>query len=163
MTAVAAAGVRGRAAALPLALWILGLLACAAAEPTLQVVADDGRVLLAIDLGDSTVFIVRWNHSVTGVRVSDYYRYANGRLLLTDSHTPAFDAGLGHIPGRGRLESDGSHGYWILDIDEPLSGNAFLLRVGSPNVDHRLVHRGSSYSLSDLAAQRRVRIEVKGP
>ena len=81
-------------------------------------------------------------------------------MLLTDSHTPAFDAGLGHIPGRGTLSSDGDQGYWITSIDEPVPGNAYLLRVGSGAVAHRIVHDSVTYSLSEVAANERVRIEV---
>lgn len=81
-------------------------------------------------------------------------------MLLTATHTPAFDAGLGHIPGRGRLESDGEGGYWVRDIDEPVPGNAYLIRVASMRVDHRLVHDGITYSLSEPAAGQRVVVEV---
>lgn len=81
-------------------------------------------------------------------------------MLLTATHTPAFDAGLGHIPGRGRLESDGEGGYWIRGIDEPVAGNAYLMRVGSLQVNHRIVHDDVSYSLSEQAAGKRVVVEV---
>ena len=106
------------------------------------------------------MWILRWNHSVTGIEVSDYYAYEEGSMVLTDSHTPAFDAGLGHIPGRGRLESDGDGGYWIRDIDEPVRGNAYALWVGSMSVDHRIVHDGRTFSLSALAAGERVILRV---
>ena len=129
----------------------------------LRVVADDGRTLLELPLAADAAFVMRWNHSVTGIVVSDHYRLDRGRLLLWQSHTPAFDAGLGHIPGRGRLESDGAGGYWIRDIDEPLPGDALWLRVGSPAVDHRIEHAGRVHSLSALAAGERVRIEVTFP
>lgn len=128
--------------------------------PRLRVVDAEGTVLLNISLAVDPTWIIRWNHSVTGILVSDYYRYEGEHMLLTGSHAPAFDAGLGHIPGRGRLESDASHGYWIRDIDEPVPGNAFALRVGGESVDHRIVHAGVSHSLSESAAGRRVTVEV---
>lgn len=128
--------------------------------PRLRVATEDGEILLDISLADGAEWIVRWNHSVTGIVVSDYYRLEGEQMLLSASHTPAFDAGLGHIPGRGTVESDGSHGYWIRDIDEPVVGNSYTLRVGSPRVNHRIVHAGASYSLTELAAGRRVTIEV---
>lgn len=127
------------------------------ATPTLVVEDDAGEVLVRLDLTAPT-WILRWNHSVTGIVVSDYYALQNGVMMLTDSHTPAFDAGLGHIPGRGRLETAPNHGYWIVDIDEPVPGNGYWLRVGSPSVDHRIVHNGTTYSLSDLASGERVYI-----
>ncbi len=81
-------------------------------------------------------------------------------MILTDSHTPAFDAGLGHIPGRGRLESDNNHGYWIKDINEPVLDNKYFLRVGSRSVNHRINYKGKIYSLSAVAAGKRVSVEV---
>lgn len=103
---------------------------------------------------------MRWNHSVTGITVSDYYYWDGETMRLTDSHTPAFDAGLGHIPGRGTLVSDDQNGYWILNINEAVPENTYLLRVGPERVNHRIVHNGTIYSLSEVAANERVRIGV---
>ncbi len=99
---------------------------------------DDGMALFSLDLSQGATWVMQWNHSVTGILVSDFYRLENGVMLLTDSHTPAFDAGLGHIPGRGKLESDNNHGYWIRDINEPVPNNKYFLRVGSESVNHRI-------------------------
>lgn len=130
------------------------------ASPTLQVTRDDGTLLLSLDLSEEPSWVIEWNHSVSGIVVEDYYRYHEGQMLLTDSHTPRFDAGLGYIAGRGVLESDDDHGYWIRGIDEPVPGNAYYLRVGSPRVNHRIIHAGRVYSLSEVAANTRVKIEV---
>ena len=126
----------------------------------LEVTPDQGDPLFELSLSDEPNWIIRWNHSVTGITVSDYYRWDGATMLLTNSHTPAFDAGLGHIPGRGRLESDGQGGYWILDINEPVPNNTYLLRVGSEQVNHRILHDGQTYFLSNVASRERVRIEV---
>ena len=144
---------------LGLSLCVLCLNAVMAQSPQL-VVSQGERVLLELTLTDSS-WILRWNHSVTGIAVSDYYRWDGAKLLLSDSHTPAFDAGLGHIPGRGRHVSDGQNGHFILDIDEAVPGNAYTLRVGSSQVNHRIVHAGKTYSLSDLAAGERVDIKIE--
>ena len=134
-------------------------------EVTRQEVAPQGATekttLLQLDLAENTTWQLLWNHSVTGILVSDYYAYKEGQMMLTDSHTPSFDAGLGHIPGRGRLESDGNHGYWIREIDEPVVGNAYALRVGSEEINHRIEHAGEVYSLSDLAAGERVILRIR--
>lgn len=52
-------------------------------------------------------------------------------MVLMRSRQPDFAAGLGHIPGRGRQVSDGAGGYWIIDIDEPVPGDAYVLRPGA--------------------------------
>lgn len=133
----------------------------AQAAPYLVVTGADGDELARISLADDPTWHLAWNHSVTGVSVRDFYAYRNGTMLLTHSHTPAYDAGLGHIPGRGRETGDGAGGYWILDIDEPVPGAAYLLRVGSARVAHTLVHGETRVNLSDLAAGERVRIGVE--
>ena len=141
-------------------LFLYSLFPYSLAQTPYLTVSKNMTILLELSLSPTPSWILRWNHSVTGVTVSDYYRWDGGEMLLTDSHTPAFDAGLGHIPGRGQQVGDGQHGYFILDIDEPVTGNAYVLRVGSERVDHRIVHAGRTYSISDLAANERVRIEV---
>lgn len=123
-------------------------------------VSQGETLLLALDLQLEPRWILAWNHSVTGILVRDFYALQEGTMTLTQSHTPSFDAGLGHIPGRGRVVSDDKHGYWIKDINEPVLGNRYLLRVGSPTVNHRIIHDGKIYSLSDLASGQRVHLTV---
>lgn len=135
----------------------------ASRQPHLRVIRDNGAVLADLPLAPPAAWEVRWNHSVTGILVSDFYRFEGGRMVLVASHTPAFDAGLGQIPGRGTVTSDRHHGYWITGIDEPVPGNRYLLRVGSRAVDHRLVVAGRVVSLSALAEHQRVRVEVVTP
>lgn len=133
-----------------------------AAETPYLVVRDaEGTALVRIALDEDPGWHLAWRHSVTGILVRDFYELRNGTMVLTQSHTPAYDAGLGHIPGRGRAESDGAGGYWIRDIDEPVPGNAYALRVGSERVGHTLVHGGRRVNLSELAAGERVRIAVE--
>lgn len=129
----------------------------------LVVTGPRGDELVRIDLSSDPHWHLAWHHSVTGILVRDFYEVRDGIMLLTHSHTPAYDAGLGHIPGRGRAESDGEGGYWIYDLDEPVAGNAYWLRVGSERVGHTLVHDGARVNLSDLAAGERVRIAVEVP
>lgn len=153
-----------RASPVLLALAYLTLLvgfARAQTAPYLVVTGPEGAELVRISLADEPRWHLAWHHSVTGILVRDFYELRDGTMLLTDSHTPAYDAGLGHIPGRGRAESDGRGGYWIHDLDEPVPGNAYWLRVGSMRVSHTLVHAGARVNLSELAAGRRVRIAVE--
>jgi hypothetical protein len=133
----------------------------AAGTPYLLVRDPDGHELARVALDEAPRWHLAWRHSVTGILVRDYYEVRDGTMLLTQSHTPAYDAGLGHIPGRGRAESDGQGGYWIRDIDEPVPGNAYWLRVGSERVGHTLVHGDRRVNLSDIAAGERVRIAVE--
>lgn len=122
----------------------------------------DGREIARFTVPEGTGWCVLWNHSVQGFEVSDCYENRGGRMVLVQSHTPDFAAGLGHIPGRGRQVSDGRGGYHILDIDEPVPEDAYVLRVGSAAVDHRLRVGETTLSLSAVAPRERVRIALMG-
>ena len=111
---------------------------------------------------DGAGWCLLWNHSVAGFQVSDCYVNDGGRMVLKRSHLPDFAAGLDHIPGRGRQVSDGQGGYWIEDLDEPVPGNAYVLRTGGPSVDHRLKVDDTVFSLSDSVGRDRVTIGLTG-
>tara|TARA_B100000700_G_scaffold45221_1_gene47232 strand:+ start:25084 stop:25566 length:483 start_codon:yes stop_codon:yes gene_type:complete len=133
--------------------------------------ASENRVLEVRDRSDALLvslpvpqgegWCLKWNHSVEGFPVLDCYRNEHGRMVLERSHQPDFAAGLGHVPGRGRQVSDGHGGYWIEGIHEPVPGDRYLLRVGAPRVNHRLVREDRTVSLSDLAAGQRVSIGLR--
>ncbi len=134
----------------------------AAAAHELVATAEDGTEIARLPVSEGAGWCVLWNHSVEGFPVTDCYENRDGRMVLVRSRQPDFAAGLGHIPGRGRQVSDGAGGYWILDIDEPVPGNAYVLRPGGAPVDHRLRVGDTVVSLSQAAARQRVRIELTG-
>lgn len=121
----------------------------------------DGAELLRADVAEGGGWCVLWRHSVQGFEVSDCYLNRDGQMVLDRSHLPDFAAGLDHIPGRGVQRSDGEGGYWITDLDEPVAGNAYVLRAGSMAVDHRLLIGERQVSLSALASGERVRIALE--
>jgi len=134
----------------------------AAAAGELVATAEDGTEIARLAVPDGGGWCVLWNHSVQGFPVTDCYENRAGRMVLVRSRQPDFAAGLGHIPGRGRQVSDGQGGYWILGIDEPVPGDAYVLRPGAGPVDHRLQVGDRVVSLSAAAARQRVRIELTG-
>jgi hypothetical protein len=81
-------------------------------------------------------------------------------MVLMHAHLPDFAAGLDHIPGRGRQVTDGQGGYFILDINEPVPDNAYILRPGAGTVNHRLQVGDTIVSLSAVAPRERVRIAL---
>jgi hypothetical protein len=121
---------------------------------------EDGREIARLSVPEGTGWCVLWHHSVKGFEVSDCYENRQGHMVLVRSHLPDFAAGLGHIPGRGRQVSDGQGGYFILDIDEPVPGDAYVLRPGLGPVDHRLQVGDTFVSLSAVAPRERVRIAL---
>lgn len=134
----------------------------AASAGELVATREDGSEIARLPVPEGAGWCVLWNHSVAGFEVSDCYENRAGHMVLVRSHLPDFAAGLDHIPGRGRQVSDGQGGYWILDIDEPVPGDAYVLRPGRGDVDHRLRVGDTTVSLSAAAPRERVRIELRG-
>lgn len=134
----------------------------AARAENLIATLDDGTEIARLAVPEGTGWCVLWRHSVQGFDVSDCYENRGGHMVLVQSHLPDFAAGLGHIPGRGRQVSDGQGGYWILDLNEPVPGDAYVLRPGGAAVDHRLHVGEKTVSLSAVAARKRVRIALIG-
>ncbi len=138
------------------------LLATAAQAGTLTATLEDGTEIARFDIPEGGGWCVMWHHSVKGFEVADCYRNLDGHMVLVRSHLPDFAAGLDHIPGRGRQLSDGHGGYWIEDIDEPVPGDAYILRPGLGAVDHRIRTQDREVSLSAAAPHARVRIALTG-
>lgn len=144
---------------------LLALLALAAtpvSAETLVATRESGELIARFDVRNGDGWCVLWHHSVQGFEVADCYENRGGKMVLVWSHLPDFAAGLDHIPGRGRQVTDGKGGYFILDIDEPVPGNAYVLRPGTGAVDHRLTKGSRVVSLSAVAPRERVRIALIG-
>ena len=133
-----------------------------ASAEVLLATRENGDEIARFEIPDGGEWCVLWHHSVDGFGVTDCYQNRGGQMVLTWSHLPDFAAGLDHIPGRGRQVSDGRGGYLILDIDEPVPGNAYVLRPGTGAVDHRLTQGDRVVSLSAVAPRERVHIALIG-
>ena len=140
----------------------LALLLSAAQAGTLTATREDGTLIARRPVPEGEGWCVLWRHSEKGFEVADFYENRSGAMVLVRAHLPDFAAGLDHIPGRGRQVSDGEGGYWILDIDEPVPGKAYILRPGVGPVDHRLRVGETVVSLSAAAPRERVRIALEG-
>lgn len=141
---------------------LLSAAASAGLADTLVATRQNGEIIARFDVADGDGWCVLWHHSVKGFEVSDCYENRDGQMVLVWSHLPDFAAGLDHIPGRGRQVTDGQGGYFILDIGEPVPGNAYVLRPGAGPVDHRLKMGDRVVSLSATAPRERVRIALIG-
>lgn len=141
-------------------LFLLLLIPVCAGADTLTATREDGTEIARLNVPEGAGWCVLWHHSVAGFEVSDCYENQAGRMVLAYAHLPDFAAGLDHIPGRGRQVTDGQGGYFILDINEPVPGNAYVLRPGAGAVDHRLQVGDEVVSLSAVAARERVRIAL---
>lgn len=138
------------------------LIAAPAGAGTLTATLEDGTEIARLNIPEGAGWCVIWNHSVELFQVEDCYENRAGRMVLIRSHQPDFAAGLDHIPGRGVQISDGNGGYWIEKLDEPVPGDAYVLRPGGPRVNHRIKTADAEVSLSAAAPRARVTIELTG-
>lgn len=131
------------------------------AGTVLRVERSDGTILVEEPAPPGTGWCLWWRHSVTGGAVADCFTNQLGRMLLKRSFLHDFAAGLGTVEGRGgRLVSAPGGGYWIEGINEPIAGDALVLRVGAPRVAHRLQIAGEQHALSAIAAGDSVTIRL---
>ena len=127
------------------------------AQPHLFIRDHETRqVLFRFPLRYGADFTIRYIHSVDHFPVYEVFRVSREKgIVLRETYFPMFGAGMGHWEGHGKLIQDGK---WIKirDIDQPLG--QFLLRVGSPGVDHTIVINGNECNLSGSVPGRRVEV-----
>jgi len=140
----------------PLIAAALPCLPAAGLAGALQVTGADGTLLAERAVPDGAEWCLRWNHSVTGGAVADCFGMEGGEMVLRRSYLHDYAAGLGDIPGRGRVRAAESGGYWIEGIDEPVAGGVLRLRVGARSVDQRLTGPGWRIDLAPLGQGARV-------
>lgn len=146
-----------------LAALLLILTPGAALSAALEILSDDDAPPALIALPDDGGWCLDWRHSVTGGAVRDCFTIAGGRMTLERSYLHDAAAGLGHIAGRGTQRSAAGGGYWIEDIDERVAGDALRLRVGGPDIGHRITAGDAEFDLTRHAAGQRVTLRPAQP
>ena len=76
-----------------------------------------------------------------------------GRIYIEEERYEKFGAGMGQMPGVGRKVKKGKYEA-ITDMHMPTGD--FILRVGSPGVDHTIIWRNQRFNLSDTIAHKAV-------
>jgi hypothetical protein len=130
-------------AALFMGLWLPGGL-------LLRVVpVRGGRPLAEIALHPQERFTIRYMHSVENAPIWETHSVdANGRIYIEEERYLKFGAGMGKMPGVGRMVRRGP--YEVIEAMHMPTGN-FVLRIGSPGVDHTLMARSRELNLSAIA------------
>ena len=111
---------------------------------------DDRHIFFQMNLPYGDTFTLRYIHSVDHAPVFEVFRAVKGKgLVLVETYFQMFGAGMGHWEGHGKIVQDGR---WtkVKDINQPLG--SFLLRVGTPGVDHTILYHGDEWNLSEKAA-----------
>lgn len=127
-------------------------------RPLLELRLEGGPVVFREALDPGERFVLTYIHSVEHRPVWEVYSLdPDGAVRVHEHDYAVFGAGLGQIPGQGR-EVGAPHG-WTRVVGLDRSVGAFLLRVGQPGVDHRLIVRGRSTNLTETYAGRRLLVE----
>ena len=120
---------------------------------------EGGAPLLVLPLRVGERVTLRYVHSVDHTPIWDVLSVDEAGAIHVESERFAmFGAGMGHWPGHGRLTRRGRHQI-IENIHRQIG--SFVLRVGSPAVDHTLIWRGIPIPLAPHATGRAVRVSAR--
>ncbi len=108
-----------------------------------------GQPLLVLPLKPAERFTLHYYHSVENAPIWEEHSLdEEGRIYIEEERYEKFGAGMGKMPGVGRMVTRGRYEA-IVDMHMPV-GN-FILRIGSPGVDHTIIWRGFKENLSAVA------------
>jgi hypothetical protein len=138
-----------------LALLIAGSAMQFSGEMELRVApVDDDGPLLVLPLIPGEPFTLHYYHSVENAPIWEVHTLdATGRIFIEEERYLKFGAGMGKMPGVGRMVNRGPFEA-IVDMHMPTGD--FVLRIGSPGVDHTVIWRGTRTNLSAMAPHRAV-------
>lgn len=117
------------------------------------------KIFLALPLNPEERFTIHYYHSVENTPIwEEHSMDMEGRIYIEEERYEKFGAGMGKMPGVGRMVTKG---IYEAIIDMHMEVGEFILRVGSPGVNHTLIWRDRQYNLSDVIAHRAVRFSGK--
>jgi hypothetical protein len=118
-----------------------------------------GPPLAALWLNPGERFTIRYYHSVENAPIWETHSVdAGGRIFIEEERYLKFGAGMGKMPGVGRMVRRGPYEL-ITDMHMPTGD--FVLRIGLPGVDHTLIHQKREINLSALAPHVAVRFSAR--
>lgn len=113
-----------------------------------------GTPVLVLPLATGEPFTLHYYHSVENAPIWEVHSIdAKGMIFIEEERYEKFGAGMGKMPGVGRMVQKGPHEA-IVDMHHPVG--TFVLRVGSPSVAHTLIWRGRRFNLSERFPHQRV-------
>jgi len=114
-----------------------------------------GKPLLVLLLEPGERFTIHYYHSVENAPIWEEHSLdEKGRIYIEEERYLKFGAGMGQMPGVGRMVRRGT--YKVIENMHMPTGD-FILRIGSPGVDHTILWRGISKNLSLMAPHEAVR------
>ncbi len=137
------------------ALLIVGIAMHFSGELELRVTpVNSDEPLLVLPLMPGEPFTVHYYHSVEDAPIWEVHKLdSTGRIFIEEERYLKFGAGMGKMPGVGHMVKIGPFEA-IVDMHMPTGD--FVLRIGSPNVNHTILWRGTRTNLSAIAPHRAV-------
>jgi hypothetical protein len=134
------------AAGLALLLFLAGL--CSGGLELVVKPVKGRAPLLVLPLRPGERFTIHYFHSVEDAPIWEEHSLdSKGVIHIEEERYLKFGAGMGRMPGVGRMVMRGPYEA-IADMHHPVGD--FVLRVGSPGVDHTVIWRGIRTNLSSL-------------
>lgn len=121
--------------------------------------ARGGDPLLVLPMRPGERFTIHYYHSVENAPIWETHGLdAEGRIYIEEERYLKFGAGMGKMPGVGRMVMRGP--YEVIE-DMHMPTGDFVLRVGSPGVDHTVIWRGTRTNLSERVPHEAVRFSAR--
>ncbi len=118
-----------------------------------------GDPLLVLPLEAGERFTLHYYHSVENAPIWEEHQLdADGNITIEEERYLKLGAGMGRTPGVGHVVMRGPYTA-IVDMHRPTGD--FILRVGSPGVDHTVIWRGTRTNLSLEAPHTAVRFTAR--
>jgi hypothetical protein len=118
-----------------------------------------GDPLLVLPMRPGERFTIHYYHSVENAPIWETHSIdADGRIYIEEERYLKFGAGMGKMPGVGRMVMRGP--YEVIE-DMHMPTGDFVLRVGSPGVDHTVIWRGSRTNLSERVPHEAVQFSAE--
>jgi hypothetical protein len=115
--------------------------------------------LLVLPLNPGEHFTLHYMHSVENAPIWEIHSADSaGRIYIEEERYLKFGAGMGRMPGIGRMVRRGP--YEVIENMHLATGD-FVLRVGSPGVDHTILWRGTKTNLSLVAPHSAVQFSAR--
>ena len=115
--------------------------------------------LLVLPLEPGERFTVHYYHSVENAPIWEEHSLdRQGNIYIEEERYLKFGAGMGRMPGVGRMVRRGPYEA-IEDMHMPTGD--FVLRVGSPGVDHTIIWRGLGKNLSAVVPHEAVQFSAR--
>ncbi len=115
--------------------------------------------LLVLPLEDGERFTIHYYHSVENAPIWEVHSIDDkGCIYIEEEIYLKFGAGMGKMPGVGRMVTRGP--YEVIEGMHMPIGH-FILRIGSPGVDHTVIWRGTHTNLSTMAPHAAVMFSAK--